>query len=329
MVENWRGLPIYSLQENSKHLECRFERARDKRSVSVSHNFLIFAPLDSVYPADERMRQLANRLGNIVYKHCRQRSRLPMTIGLVTFQVHANYGRGAGHDQFTTMVAQGTLQNPYFKARRHLFQQVSRYNLELVGPFANYTDTPQILKDGLRQGLPSSRIAAMRTKYLAEKRAAETEAARRRAEQARLAEQRRAEAERQRIAQQAALANGSAVTGKSREAATQTILSIMNNVVSIDSRQWIINRYEQGTMRNLRTGFVKYHLGGFGITYTADYTFNRNRKGSVTFYMANDRIYCIKYWDAKCRDPYSSKNPNYNKLFANLAAAAIVLKASK
>lgn len=100
-------------------------------------------------------------------------------------------------------------------------------------------------------------------------------------------------------------------------------LRAIDTMILQDSQSWWVNRYNPGTVRNMRAGFV---IGGVANRYyEVDYTYNNGSPGSVKVYMIGDHIYCIKYWDMwgnDCRPP--RKGVNMGKVALALGALAIV-----
>ncbi|MXO91115.1 hypothetical protein [Pontixanthobacter aquaemixtae] len=100
-------------------------------------------------------------------------------------------------------------------------------------------------------------------------------------------------------------------------------LRAIDTMILQDSQSWWINRYNPGTVRNMRSGYV---IGGIANRYyEVDYTYNNGSTGSVKVYMSGDYIHCIKYWDMwgnDCRPP--RKGANMGKVALALGALAII-----
>lgn len=99
---------------------------------------------------------------------------------------------------------------------------------------------------------------------------------------------------------------------------TSSMLDYMNEIVYADSQAWFINKYVDGSMRDLTWDTDD---DGHVFLY-ANYTFNRSTKGWVMFKMYGNRLECIQYWDKSiCAYPKTYGDPTN----ADEAAAMMAL----
>jgi hypothetical protein len=89
------------------------------------------------------------------------------------------------------------------------------------------------------------------------------------------------------------------------------VLAYMDEVVTRDSRGWMMNRYKTGSMRNLYVHEVSED--GRSFHARADYTFNNTATGWVDFEFVEGRLVCIAFWDSSCR-PVGWNNGNILQL---------------
>ncbi len=75
----------------------------------------------------------------------------------------------------------------------------------------------------------------------------------------------------------------------------------MNEIVSVDSRGWMFNRYDYGSMRNVRV--ESRSQGGSSAVVIGNYTYNGGRPGWVRAQIQNGNVVCVEYWDfaGRCR----------------------------
>jgi hypothetical protein len=199
--------------------------------------------------------------------------------------------------------------------------------------------TGLVAKDGTLYGVESdadgvSQIAFSASGFAFSNRFQQLHFADRRAGIAREKEERdrkarlaREERERERNARIAAkIENDRQAAARERVAASPERAAAMRAIdmmILQDSQSWWMNRYNPGTVRNMRAGFV--FGGAANRYYEVDYTYNDTSTGSVKVYMAgDDYVYCIKYWDmwGDCRPP--RKGPNMTKVALALGALALV-----
>lgn len=87
---------------------------------------------------------------------------------------------------------------------------------------------------------------------------------------------------------------------------TSTMLDYMNEIVYADSRSWFMNKYVDGSMRDLTWDTDD---DGHVFLY-ANYTFNNSTKGWVMFKMYGNQLECIQYWDKSiCARPKTYGDP--------------------
>lgn len=103
------------------------------------------------------------------------------------------------------------------------------------------------------------------------------------------AEARRAEqrAERERAAE----AEAARIAALPR--ASQAQANLLERAVRQDSSAWILNRYDVGSMSNVR---VSSNTGGV-TTLRGEYTYNGGSRGWVEARLASGRVECLGYWD--------------------------------
>lgn len=75
----------------------------------------------------------------------------------------------------------------------------------------------------------------------------------------------------------------------------------LDDLVRIDARSWIANRYKPKSMRNVRV--IDSSHNGRVLTVKGDYTYNRNRYGWVKVKYVDGNFHCISYHDnSSCRE---------------------------
>lgn len=74
----------------------------------------------------------------------------------------------------------------------------------------------------------------------------------------------------------------------------------LDAVVQVDSRSWMMNRYDVGSMTNAE--IVAQSKKAHTVTYRGNYTYNQGSPGWVEVKMKGDDIDCIEFWDdGQCR----------------------------
>ena len=66
----------------------------------------------------------------------------------------------------------------------------------------------------------------------------------------------------------------------------------MDAVVQLDSRSWMFNRYDVGSM----TGVYVSNFGDISVAH-GDYTYNRGVRGWVRIQFSGEQIRCVEYHD--------------------------------
>lgn len=360
-------LDLFIVRPKGKKNSCRITNIR-KRKLSVSNRrLIIIGDIQDVYPYNIDLKNFINTLPSFVLEDCQGIAKYPLIIERLDYDVYARVNQPRDESGALTpddlnrfkLVASGTYAMPLPTPQRRVKARapVSPKAFSYTQLFADYRAAPQVLINGLRAGSTRQEMDLAQQAYLAyqqakrivaqkaseeRKRQEAIAAAERQRQQELAAEERRrrdriAAAERQKriVAAREKRAKAerdrlASLTPKQREQerAKVRILNLMDQIVTVDSGYWLINRYQRGSMRNLSTSFIRRRDGGFNIAYRADYSFNRNGNGWVTVVMNGDQIVCIEYWDARCRNPYGPSNPNYNGLLLSFVAAAAIVAAN-
>jgi hypothetical protein len=73
----------------------------------------------------------------------------------------------------------------------------------------------------------------------------------------------------------------------------------MDRVILTDSRGWMFNRYDRGSVRNTRVAATN----GRDAVVESNYTYNGGTLGWVRAYIRGDRLACVEYHDfpGSCR----------------------------
>ncbi len=92
----------------------------------------------------------------------------------------------------------------------------------------------------------------------------------------------------------------SANAGTSGAQGLPDLVAILNTVIAADSRSWFFNRYDHGSVNNVRV--TERSPDGASINVYADYTFNGGRAGYVEVSISQGRVECLQFWDSpRCR----------------------------
>ncbi|OLF71816.1 hypothetical protein AWH62_11820 [Maricaulis sp. W15] len=100
------------------------------------------------------------------------------------------------------------------------------------------------------------------------------------------------------------------------------VAQLLNDVVARDSRSWLFNRYDNGSMRNAR---ILSHTPNSGdAVIQGDYTYNGGRGGWVRVTFTNNQVRCVTYHDfpGTCR-PVGAANPAIRALGGLMLSGAM------
>lgn len=82
----------------------------------------------------------------------------------------------------------------------------------------------------------------------------------------------------------------------------ETLARTLDTIIRADSRGWVFNRYDVGSMSNVRV-LQRSDDGHSGIVY-GEYTYNGGKShGWVKVRITKDNLDCLEYWDSpgECR----------------------------
>lgn len=91
----------------------------------------------------------------------------------------------------------------------------------------------------------------------------------------------------------------------------------LDEVVTLDSASWVINRYDRGSMTNAKT--LAHGADRRSALVYGEYTFNGGRHGWVKGRIANGQYTCLEYWDGTGCRPLG--HPESHKVVAGLLFA--------
>lgn len=115
----------------------------------------------------------------------------------------------------------------------------------------------------------------------------------------------------QAVAQRAAAAQAAAQEAAYRALpnAGPVLTKRLDGWAATDSRGWVQNKYDTGSMSNVKIISGSAKSGNFAVK--GFYTFNGGARGSVTVNMANNKFQCIQFWDSYegCRVLRSPNQP--------------------
>lgn len=79
----------------------------------------------------------------------------------------------------------------------------------------------------------------------------------------------------------------------------------LDAVLQLDSKMWLMNRYDLGSVKNGK--FLQQTKGGLSDLIYGEYQFNGGRTGWIKVQLRNGDIDCMEFWDQpnKCRPPGS------------------------
>jgi len=83
------------------------------------------------------------------------------------------------------------------------------------------------------------------------------------------------------------------------EGAPTDLPRLLDAIIMDDSRHWLFNSYDRGSVRNVR---VTQSTDGYHLVH-ADYSYNRGRPGWVRAQVVGERVRCLEYHDyqGRCR----------------------------
>ena len=93
---------------------------------------------------------------------------------------------------------------------------------------------------------------------------------------------------------------------------------LMDDLVTLDARGWVFNRYNRGSVRNVE--IVEESNDGRQLVAYADYLFNGSRKGHVRVLLVDGNLSCMKYWDSPSCRPVGR---SHSQAFAAAAIAGM------
>lgn len=95
-------------------------------------------------------------------------------------------------------------------------------------------------------------------------------------------------------------------------------LKLFDELIALDAKGWMFNRYNRGSVRNLK--IVEESEDGTQRVVYAEYLFNGSRKGHVRVLFADGALKCMKYWDSPSCRPIGR---SHSQAFAAAVAAGM------
>ena len=74
-----------------------------------------------------------------------------------------------------------------------------------------------------------------------------------------------------------------------------TLEQSIDSLIAYDARGWALNRYDRGSVRNLR--MLSQSNNGADYQVQANYTYNNGSPGWVKLRFVNNKFSCIEFWD--------------------------------
>ena len=89
--------------------------------------------------------------------------------------------------------------------------------------------------------------------------------------------------------------------GKIGKAPPISAVAYFDSLIAEDAAGWVMNRYDRGSMRNMRV--VDTANGGRTKTVYGEYSYNGGRNGWVKARFVGTRLECLEFWDfaGQCR----------------------------
>jgi|CXWL01.1.fsa_nt_gi hypothetical protein len=104
-------------------------------------------------------------------------------------------------------------------------------------------------------------------------------------------------------------------------ASADDLRGFMEQIVQLDSRGWMINRYDSGSMHDVLA--ESRNSDQSSAVVRGAYTFNNGRRGWVRARIERGLVSCVEYWDFSGRCRPVGQSYSY-QLLAGLAVAAMV-----
>lgn len=112
---------------------------------------------------------------------------------------------------------------------------------------------------------------------------------------------------------------------------TQFATMVVDHIIKKDSQGWWLNRYNKGSVGNVRMD-ASLNNSRDGVI-TADFIFNDNQTGSVQVVFRNGDVSCVQYWDESTCRPVKTGPAPWGEALATVvlvgAAVAVGAAASK
>jgi hypothetical protein len=98
--------------------------------------------------------------------------------------------------------------------------------------------------------------------------------------------------------------------------------SLLDQLVTQDSKSWAMNKYDPGSMRSTAT--IRQSSNGTHLTVVGHYSYNRGQPGWVQAEFSNGKLSCLLYWDFPndCRPLGQGLGPQLEALAAQTEAQA-------
>jgi hypothetical protein len=79
----------------------------------------------------------------------------------------------------------------------------------------------------------------------------------------------------------------------------------LDAILQVDSRNWLLNRYDKGSVTNGR--ILQRSANGLSDVLQGDYQYNGGSRGWIKVQLQNGELKCMEFWDARgtCRPPGS------------------------
>jgi hypothetical protein len=110
-----------------------------------------------------------------------------------------------------------------------------------------------------------------------------------------------------------------ATVGSALGQADESLTGTMDKIVAVDAEGWVFNRYDVGSMTNVRVE----RLADGSADVHGDYTYNGGAAGWVKVHVVGGKLDCLEFWDfpGQCRPLGRSPSQAIVRAFANAMRA--------